>query len=96
MGESQFTVTDHAAPLLAVDHDIGAIARRLAEDAAAGSPVDTDELAAGYYTVREGPAHYAVRNDVPYWRFVEFGTRYDQAQPAMGPALALARSRLER
>jgi hypothetical protein len=72
------------------------IAWELAEKARATSPYDTGNLSDGYHYVRLGIARYAVRNDVPYWRFVEFGYRrvdgtQQPARPAFGRALHAAR-----
>jgi HK97 gp10 family phage protein len=88
-----FTVTNPEAPFTAVDQNIGAIAAALSAAASAESPRDTGTLAGGYRTVRNGPAAYAVINDVSYWRFVEFGTSRQAPQPALGRALAVFRAR---
>jgi hypothetical protein len=93
-----FTVTHPNAPMEAVDPDIFLIAFDLSDKARAGSPYHTGNLADGYHYVRLGTAHYAVRNGVPYWRFVEFGFRRpdgtpEAARPAFGRALHEARVR---
>jgi len=88
-----FTVTNPEAPFAAVDPDIAAIAAALSAAAAADSPRETGTLAGGYRSERIGPGSYAVLNDVAYWRYVEFGTSRQQAQPALGRALAEFRAR---
>lgn len=93
-----FTETHPLAPLQAVDPNIYLIAFELAEKARAESPRHTGNLADGYHYVRLDIAKYAVRNDVPYWRFVEFGFNRpggepQQARPVFGRALHDARVR---
>ncbi len=97
--KSTFTVTHPNAPLEAVDPDMLLAAWEITEKARADSPRHTGNLADGYHYVRLGTAMYAVRNDVPYWRFVEFGFRHPDgsltiARPAFGRALHEARVRL--
>jgi hypothetical protein len=92
MGDSVFTVTDPRAPRQAVSPDIRSIAERLAAQASANTPRLTGRLAAGYH-VQPGqePGTSVVVNDVPYARFVEYGTRDMAAEAPLGRALAAAR-----
>ena len=88
-----FTVTDPLAPRLAVDPEIEALAEHLREDVAALTPRLTGRLAESWHITRDGIAEYIISSDVPYARFVEFGTRYDPAAAPLGRALARARGR---
>ena len=87
-----FRVTDPGAPRRVVDRDIGDIADRVCQDAASRTPVETGRLKAGWRVERG--MYDAVRlvvNDVPYARFVEYGTVNMAAEPMLGPAVARAR-----
>jgi hypothetical protein len=85
----EYRVTHPEAPRLAADHGIGEIADHVKEDCAARSPVDTGRLQASWEVAGHGePGFREVINTAPYARFVEYGTRYDQAQPMVGPVVA--------
>jgi HK97 gp10 family phage protein len=87
--DATFTVTNHEAPRLAVQHDIRDLAEQIAAEAAADTPIETGRLAAGYHVEQgDDPATSIITNDVPYARFVEYGTKYMPAQPALGRAVA--------
>lgn len=86
-----FTVTNPQAPREVVDPEIAAIAARLREEISGLTPRLTGRLASSWIVVRVGTSNYAVSTDVPYARFVEYGTRYDRAQAPMGRALAMAK-----
>ena len=92
-GSSVFKVTDPGAPRRVVDRGIGDIADRVCDDVRQRTPVLTGELAAGWkvdHGEREGER--TVTNEVPYARYVEFGTKNMQAEPMIGPVLAEARA----
>jgi hypothetical protein len=87
--DAKFTVTNREAPRLAVQHDIRALADQIAEEAAADTPVQTGRLAAGYHVEQgDDPATSIITNEVPYARFVEYGTKYMPAEAPLGRAVA--------
>jgi hypothetical protein len=92
-GGVRFTVTDPGALARAADPAMGGIAERLRAAAVAGTPRDTGRLAEGY-SVQRGRREGVrlLTNAVPYLRFVEYGTRFMPARPALGRALARARN----
>jgi HK97 gp10 family phage protein len=92
MAGAAFTVTDPGAIRRVADPGIGDIARRVRDDAAARSPVQTGRLQSSWQVVEHEPGMRQVINTAPYARFVEYGTKYDAAQPMLGPAVAHARS----
>ena len=91
MPSAEFRVTDPTAPRRAVDPAIGGMAEHLAADISELTPRLTGRLAGSWRVDREGTAEYAVSTDVPYARFVEYGTRYQPAAAPMGRALSRAR-----
>jgi hypothetical protein len=87
-----FRVTRPEAPYIVADPAIRDIAERLLGEVAARTPVLTGRLAAAWQVSKgDRPADYRLSNPVPYARFVEYGTRYDAAQPMIGPVVAQAR-----
>jgi hypothetical protein len=93
MGESVFTVINPPALREIADPELEHIAREIMDNAVDGTPVISGTLAAGYRLERIGPSHYRIVNDVPYARYVEYGDSRQEAQPALGRALARARAR---
>src|SRR5262245_13351139 len=92
---ARFTVTDPRAPRNAVAPDIRGMTRHLAADAAAATSRRTGRMAAGYRVVPgDDPATSIVVTDVPYARFVEYGTRTMRAEAPLGRAVAAARGRM--
>lgn len=94
MAATRYKVTDPLAPRKAVDEDIGQLAEQLRGQVAERTPVATGRLRAGW-RVERGHNH-AVRllvNDVPYARYVEYGTSDRPADPALGQTLAGYRGR---
>ena len=87
-----FTVTDPTAPRRAVDPAIGAMAEHLRADISGLTPRLTGRLAGSWRVDREGVAEFAVTTDVPYARFVEYGTRNMAAAAPVGRALSGARN----
>lgn len=75
-----------------VQPDIARIARGVAADAAARTPVHTGALRAGWKVVPgDDPGTSVVVNEVPYARFVEYGTRRRAAAAMLGRAIAAVR-----
>ena len=93
MADAEFVITDPTAPRRCVQPDIAAIAAQVASAAAANTPRLTGRLAASWTTTpgRE-PGTTLVTTDVPYARFVEYGTRYMRASAPLGRAAAAVRS----
>jgi HK97 gp10 family phage protein len=48
-------------------------------------PIDTGDLINGYRAVAVGNGASVV-TDIEYWKYVEFGTRYQHPQPHVRPA----------
>ena len=93
MSGSVFRVTDAQAPRRAADPGIELIAGRVCEAVRERTPVQTGRLQAGWKVVRTGEqGERAVENDVPYARFVEYGTVNMAAEPMIGPVLAEGRA----
>jgi N-formylglutamate amidohydrolase len=89
-GGAHFEVTNPRAPRYAVQADIAAKAEAIAAAASGGSPVRTGQLAGGFST-RPGysdPGTTVVTIQVPYFRFVEYGTRHMAARAMLGRAMA--------
>jgi HK97 gp10 family phage protein len=91
-----YRILDRDAPRRAVDRPVGRIASAVTRSAQGRTPIRTGRLRAAWRTIRDDNARYHVINDVPYARFVEFGTRNTPAQPMLGPAVLQARSRVSR
>ncbi len=93
MADAEFVVTDPTAPRRCVQPDIAGIAAQVAAGAAANTPRLTGRLAGSWTTIpgRE-PGTTLVSTDVPYARFVEYGTRYMRASAPLGRAAAAVRS----
>ena len=92
-GKSVFKVVDPGEPRRVADRPIGDIAERICDRARARTPVITGRLRAGWRV--EHGREQAVRiivNDVPYARFVEYGTKNMPAEPMLGPVVAEART----
>lgn len=87
-----FKVTNAQARRLVIQPDIARIAGQIAEAARSATPVDTGNLAASWRTVPgRDPGTTLVRSDVPYARYIEYGTRRRAASAPLGRALAAAR-----
>jgi len=85
----EYHVTHPEAPRIAADPGIGHAADAIRDDCAQRSPVDTGRLRASWQVVAHGePGYREVINTAPYARFVEYGTKYDEAQPMLGPVVA--------
>ena len=94
MADAEFVITDPGAPRRCVQPDIAGIASQVAAAASANSPRLTGRLAASWRVVPgRDPATSLVTTDVPYARFVEYGTRHRRADAPLGKALAAVRSR---
>lgn len=72
-----------------VDEKVGNLTEDIAEDARALAPVDTGELRA---SIRADRSAGEVHVGTDHWRFQEYGTRYQKAQPFMRPALMKPRA----
>jgi hypothetical protein len=92
-GAATYRVTNAIARRLAIQPDIARIAGQVADAARAGSPKGpTGRLAAGWRTVPgRDPGTTLIQTDVPYARYVEYGTRNRPASAMLGRALAAAR-----
>jgi hypothetical protein len=88
-----FRVTNAIARRLAIQPDIARIAGQIAEAARADTPKGaTGRLAAGWRTAPgRDPGTTIIQTDVPYARYVEYGTRNRPAAAMLGRALAAAR-----
>jgi len=92
-GRSYFKVTDPGAPRRAVDRGIGEISDQVADDLRGRTPVETGRLREGWQVGRgDRDGEREVTNDVPYARYVEFGTIHMAAEPMIGPVLAEGRA----
>ena len=71
----------------ASDDATARVARQVEARAAQLCPVDTGEMVKTIHTRRVSEAHYEVSVGTDHWQFVEYGTRYQRAQPFMRPSL---------
>lgn len=92
MASSTFTVTDPGALANAVDPIVAQVANSVANAARTNTPRASGRLAAGWRVARDGTGRWRVTNDVPYARFVEYGTSRTPARAMLGRATAQARS----
>jgi hypothetical protein len=89
----RYTVLDRRAPRRAADAGLARIAAQVAADAASATPVDTGRLRRAWRVQRAVPGVRLVRNDTPYGRFVEYGTRRRRASAPLGRTVARWRNR---
>jgi len=93
VADAEFVITDPSAPRRCVQPDIAGIAGQVAAAASANSPTLTGRLARSWRTVPgRDPGTTLVTTDVPYARYVEYGTRYMRASAPLGRAAAAVRS----
>ena len=92
MSTSVFRVTDPGAPRRVADPGIGEVAGRVCDDLRARTPVETGTLQAGWEVHHGREGERLVVNNVPYARFVEYGTVNMPAEPMIGPVLAAGRA----
>lgn len=90
---TEFRVLDPRAPREVTDRDIQRIANAIRDEVTARTPRRTGRLAAGWQVSRVRPGTWRVSNEVPYGRFVEYGTRHQPARPFLGPVIARWRHR---
>jgi hypothetical protein len=93
VSSSSFTVTDVQALYDAVNPIARDVAELLRTNTEAGTPRDTGTLAAGWHVVDRPKGRYVVTNDVPYARFVEYGTKDQPPVAMLGRATAQIRAR---
>ena len=91
-GSSEFHVTDWSALHRAVDPAVEHVANGITANAAARTPVETGRLRGGWKVGKTRDGGREVSNDVPYARFVEYGTKHNQARAMLGQATAQARA----
>lgn len=92
-GRSVFRVTDPGAPRRAADRGVGDMAKAVCDDVKSRTPVRTGRLRNGWVVSHgQQEGEWEVTNDVPYGRFVEYGTINMAAEPMLGPVLAEARA----
>jgi HK97 gp10 family phage protein len=83
-----FRVTNPEAPKIVADPGIHQIADNMQSEVTARTPVLTGQLAGAWQVTKHGESEYRLSNPTPYARYVEYGTRYDTAQPMIGPVVA--------
>ena len=81
-------MTDKHAPRAACRDGVRDIAGGLRDEARAGTPVRTGTLRAGWRVGRGHDGDPTVLNDVPYARFVEYGTSRRPPVAMLGRAMA--------
>jgi hypothetical protein len=91
MSATRFTVTDPSQLDHAVKPLTGKVAQQIGQGAAERTPRRTGRLAAGWRVQATGAVGWAVTNDVPYGRFVEYGSIHNRAVAMLGSATAQAR-----
>ena len=94
-GSSEYRVLDPTAPRRAADPIVRKVTQQLTDAITASTPVETGKLRAGWHMVKNSDSNWVIANDVPYARYVEYGTRHMAARPMMGRNLANAKARYE-
>lgn len=90
---ARFRVTNPRAPDKIAQEYTGKIAHEVEASARDDTPVVTGNLKRGWFVSAEaGGNGYRVVNNVPYARFVEYGTRYMRPEAMLGKAVARARA----
>jgi hypothetical protein len=96
-GGSTYQVLNRQAPKMAADGIVAGIANQVRDAVAAQSPRGkTGRYAAGWRVQKLKPGVYQVSNEVPYGRFIEYGTRYVPARPVFGRIISGVRARVSR
>ena len=85
-------MTDKRAPRAACADGLRGICGDIRQEARAGTPVATGTLRNGWRVGRTAAGDPTVRNDVPYARFVEYGTAHRPPAAMLGRALARYRT----
>lgn len=96
IGGMSFEIYAPGAPRVVLDKTIQEIAEGMQRDIINATPRRTGRLAAGWKLSRHPRykrASFYVTNDVPYARFVEYGTRRRPAAAMSGRVLATYRRR---
>lgn len=89
---SEFRATNARAAALRVSRQRAALAaQEVRTEAVQNCPVDTGRLRGSIGVQKVGDGHYRVGSNVFYAPLVEFGTRFNRAQPFMRPALEKVR-----
>jgi hypothetical protein len=89
VADAVFTVKDRGAIRQAAWPGVGQVASRVESAARSGTPVRTGRLRAGWRVERGRiPGVWLVVNDVPYARWVEYGTGRRRPAAMLGRAAA--------
>lgn len=96
-GGSTYQVLNRQAPKMAADGIVRGIAEQIRGAVAAQSPRGrTGRYADGWRVRKLKAGVYQVFNEVPYGRYVEYGTRYVPARPVFGRVVSNVRARVSR
>lgn len=96
-GLSTYRVINRSAPKQAADAIVAGIANQIRDAVAGQSPRgETGAYAAGWQVEHLKAGVYRVFNNVPYGKYVEYGTRYVQARPVFGRVISSVRARVSR
>jgi hypothetical protein len=96
-GLSTYQVLNRQAPKQAADGIVAGIANQVRDAVASQSPRGrTGSYASGWRVEKLKAGVYRVINEVPYGRFIEYGTRYVPARPVFGRTIANVRARVSR
>lgn len=90
---TEFRVLDVNAPRRVVDPVVQRIAQGVLRDVVTATPHQTGDLRRGWRLVRARDGKWRVLNDVPYARFVEYGTVHRPAAAMLGRTIASWRMR---
>jgi HK97 gp10 family phage protein len=95
-GSSEYRVLDSTLPRQATDAVVARVANGIRDAVMSQQPHRTGALAGGWHVTRLNPSVYLVANDVPYGRYVEYGTRSMPARPVFGQVIAQVRAQVSR
>jgi hypothetical protein len=94
---STYQVLNRQAPKLATDGIVRGIAEAIRSGVAAQEVRGrTGNLGGGWRIERIKPGVYRVLNEVPYGKYVEYGTRFMPARPVFGRVISQYRARVSR
>lgn len=77
-----------AEMVLKAEHATAKAALDMQAQMMARAPVDTGFLRSSIQAMKVGPAHWRVTVGADYGLYVEYGTRFNRAQPFFFPAIA--------
>lgn len=79
-----------------LDDEVQAASEDAAKEMRRGAPVDERELVNSIEAQPAGSGRHGVAIGAKHWRYVNYGTRYMEAQPFVEPGIEAGKQRLRR